>query len=44
MKGGDKAHAYEPKLAHLSITPKSAITIQPPKKVSEPSGRVHDEI
>ncbi|KAI5783857.1 hypothetical protein DFH27DRAFT_271950 [Peziza echinospora] len=33
MKGGDKAHAYEPKLAHLSITPKSAITIQPPKKV-----------
>ncbi|KAF8463999.1 hypothetical protein BDZ91DRAFT_795909 [Kalaharituber pfeilii] len=30
---GEKAHTYESKPTHLSITPKSAITIQPPKKV-----------
>ncbi|RPB26034.1 hypothetical protein L211DRAFT_874593 [Terfezia boudieri ATCC MYA-4762] len=30
---GDKTHTYEPKAGHMSITPKSAITIQPPKKV-----------
>lgn len=31
---GDRTDSYQgPKLSHISITPKSAVTIQPPKKV-----------
>lgn len=31
---GEKTDSYQgPKLSHISITPKSAVTIQPPKKV-----------